>query len=69
MTTVMYNLKHLVKEKKRGLVRGFRARYQMFGAVFGAYLVLQFKAPPLRPAQAGEPESPGFQPELEYINF
>src|SRR5437764_8872166 len=25
MTTVMYNLKHLVKEKKRGLGQGFRA--------------------------------------------
>jgi len=66
MTTVMYNLKHLVKEKKRGLVQGFRARYRMFAAVFAAYLVLQFKAPPLR---AEESEVPGFQPELEYINF
>lgn len=66
-TTVMYNLKHLVKEKKRGLVQGFRARYKMFGAVFGAFLVLQFKAPPLR--GQGGPERPGFQPELEYINF
>jgi hypothetical protein len=65
-TTVMYNLKHLVKEKKRGLVQGFRARYRMFAAVFAAYLVLQFKAPPLR---AEMPEAPGFQPELEYINF
>ncbi len=65
-TTVMYNLKHLVKEKKRGLWRGLRARYQMFAAVFGAYLVLQFKAPPLR---RDAPSRPGFVPELEYINF
>ena len=65
-TTVLFHLKHLVKEKKRGLVQGFRARYRMFAAVFGAYLVLQFKAPPLR---ADMPEAPGFQPELEYINF
>jgi glycosyltransferase involved in cell wall biosynthesis len=66
-TTVMYNLKHLVKEKKRGLVQGFQARYRMFAAVFGAYLVLQFKAPPLR--QDEPAPSAAFQPELEYINF
>jgi hypothetical protein len=62
----MHNLKHLVKEKKRGLVEGFQARYKMFGAVFGAFMVLQFKQPPLRDeVQAG----PAFKPELEYINF
>ena len=65
-TTVMYNLKHLVKEKKRGLVRGFQARYRMFAAVFGAYLVLLIKAPPLRNAISA---APNLQPELEYINF
>jgi len=65
-TTVMHNLKHLVKEKKRGLIQGFQARYKMFGAVFGAYMVLQFKQPALRHGvQAG----PAFKPELEYINF
>ena len=65
-TTVMYNLKHLVKEKKRGLIQGLYARYRMFAAVFGAYLVLQLKAPPLRNEA---PARPAFQPELEYINF
>lgn len=65
-TTVMYNLKHLVKEKKRGLIQGFRARYKMFGAVFGAYMVLQFKQPPLRQDMQA---APAFKPELEYINF
>jgi glycosyltransferase involved in cell wall biosynthesis len=65
-TTVMYNLKHLVKEKKRGLWRGLRARGQMFAAVFVAYLVLQLKAPPLR---RDAPSRPEFVPELEYINF
>jgi len=65
-TTVMYNLKHLVKEKKRGLVQGLHARYRMFAAVFGAYMVLQLKAPPLR---NDLPARPSFQPELEYINF
>ena len=65
-TTVMYNLKHLVKEKKRGLVQGLYARCRMFTAVFGAYMVLQLKAPPLRNEA---PARPSFQPELEYINF
>ena len=65
-TTVMYNLKHLVKEKKRGLIQGLYGRYRMFAAVFGAYLVLQLKAPPLRDET---PARPAFQPELEYINF
>jgi glycosyltransferase involved in cell wall biosynthesis len=65
-TTVMYNLKHLVKEKKRGLVQGLYARCRMFTAVFGAYVVLQLKAPPLR---NDLPARPSFQPELEYINF
>lgn len=66
-TTVMYNLKHLVKEKKRGLVQGFRARFQMFAAVFGAYMVLQLKEPALRTGEA--PARPALKPELEYINF
>lgn len=61
-TTVLHNLRHLVKEKKRGLVRGFRARMRMFAAVFGAYMVLRWKRPTLRRRQL-------LQPELEYINF
>jgi glycosyltransferase involved in cell wall biosynthesis len=65
-TIVMHNLKHLVKEKKRGLWRGVKARIRMFAAVFGAYLVLRFKRPGLRHATASPPI---FQPELEYINF
>ncbi len=60
-TTVMYNLKHLVKEKKRGLARGFRARFEMFAAVFRAYLVLQFRQPALR---RGLPARPALKPEL-----
>ncbi|HWN45274.1 MAG TPA: glycosyltransferase family 2 protein [Thermoanaerobaculia bacterium] len=65
-TTVMYNLKHLVKEKKRGLVQGSVARYRMFAAVFGAFLVLRFNPPGLRSAVA---PGPALTPELEYINF
>src|SRR5215203_323754 len=49
-TIVMHNLKHLVKEKKRGLWRGAQARVRMFAAVLGAYLVLRFKRPGLRDA-------------------
>lgn len=65
-TTVMYNLKHLVKEKKRGLIQGFRARFEMFAAVFRAYLFLQVKPPALR---RDVPVKPALKPELEYINF
>ncbi|HKV10924.1 MAG TPA: glycosyltransferase family 2 protein [Thermoanaerobaculia bacterium] len=64
-TTVMYNLKHLVKEKKRGLVEGSRARYRMFAAVFGAWMSLKLNPPALRQASTNRL----FQPELEYINF
>lgn len=66
-TTVMYNLKHLVKEKKRGFAEGSRARFQMFGAVFGAWLVLKLKRPDVRTASPAA--APRFRPELEYINF
>ncbi|HEV8583079.1 MAG TPA: glycosyltransferase family 2 protein [Thermoanaerobaculia bacterium] len=65
-TTLMYNLKHLVKEKKRGLIQGFRARFEMFAAVFRAYLVLRFEQPALR---RDLPARPALKPELEYINF
>jgi hypothetical protein len=65
-TLVMHNLRHLVKEKKRGVWRGMKARVRMFAAVFGAYLVLRFKPPVLRHSASGQPI---FHPELEYINF
>jgi glycosyltransferase involved in cell wall biosynthesis len=65
-TTVLHNLKHLVKEKKRGLVQGFRARMRMFAAVFGAWLVLCVKRPALRRLS---PAGGLLKPELEYINF
>jgi glycosyltransferase involved in cell wall biosynthesis len=65
-TTVLHNLKHLVKEKKRGLVRGFRARMRMYAAVFGAWAVLRLTRPSLRRVL---PRQENLQPELEYINF
>jgi glycosyltransferase involved in cell wall biosynthesis len=64
-TTLLHNLKHLVKEKKRGLVRGFRGRMRMFAAVFGAWMVLRVRRPALRHLSP----SPTLKPELEYINF
>ncbi|HSK80737.1 MAG TPA: hypothetical protein VLQ45_30060, partial [Thermoanaerobaculia bacterium] len=66
-TTVMHNLKHLVKEKKRGLVEGSRARYKMFAAVFKAWVSLKLDRPDLR--RAPDHPHPLFKPELEYINF
>lgn len=64
-TTWMYNLKHLVKEKKRGLVAGAAARIEMFAAVFRAYLALRFGEPGLRQT----PLVSSLQPELEYTIF
>jgi glycosyltransferase involved in cell wall biosynthesis len=65
-TTVMYHLKHWVKERKRGLLQGFRARFEMFAAVFRAWLILQVEPPALR---RGLPMRTGLKPELDYINF
>lgn len=66
-TVVMHNLKHLVKEKKRGLLPGFQARYRMFAAVFGAWAALQIKHPPLR--NAAPRGARLARAGLEYINF
>lgn len=66
-TTVLHGLKHLVKEKKRGLWRGMAARFHMFGTVFAAWMNLQVKPPALRGTVPGQ--TPPLQPELEYINF
>jgi glycosyltransferase involved in cell wall biosynthesis len=64
-TTVFFHLKHLVKEKKRGLIQGSRARFEMFAAVFRAYLHLIWSRPGL--GRPGEPKL--LSSELEYINF
>jgi glycosyltransferase involved in cell wall biosynthesis len=47
-TTVLYGLKHRVKEKKLGLLAGARSRMWMFSAVFQAYLSLILNPPTLR---------------------
>jgi hypothetical protein len=64
-TTVFFHLKHLVKEKKRGLIQGSRARVEMFAAVFRAYLHLIWNQPGL--GRAGDPQL--LATELDYINF
>lgn len=64
-TTVLHNLKHRVKESKRGLVMGLLGRCYMFAAVFIAFLQLRFTPPRL---EAGPRPGPS-QMELEYINF
>ena len=65
-TVVLHHLKHLVKEKKRGLVQGFQARNKMFWEVFKAYMDLVWNRPALRDGVAGgAPQERG----LEYINF
>jgi glycosyltransferase involved in cell wall biosynthesis len=47
--TVLHDLKHLVKEKKRGLLAGVQARLDMFWSVFTAWLRLHWDRPVLRP--------------------
>jgi glycosyltransferase involved in cell wall biosynthesis len=64
-TTVFFHLKHLVKEKKRGLIQGAKARCEMFATVFRAYLHLVWSRPGL--GRAGS--QPLLATELEYINF
>jgi glycosyltransferase involved in cell wall biosynthesis len=62
-TTVLHGLKHRVKEKKRGLAAGTRARLEMFYRVFVAWLGLTIKNPGVRngaPLRA--------RPELESID-
>ncbi|HKI86602.1 MAG TPA: glycosyltransferase family 2 protein [Thermoanaerobaculia bacterium] len=64
-STVLYGLKHRVKEKKRGFSVGLHARFSMFSSVFIAWLTLKLRPPVLRaidvPAAA--------HPELDYIDF
>lgn len=64
-TTVLYELKHLVKEKKRGLVAGSRARFEMFASVFTAWVRLHLNQPVLG---TGRPR-PTLQPGLDYISW
>lgn len=64
-TVVLCNLRHMVKERKRGLAAGARARYEMFRAVFSAWLALTWKRPGLRRGAPGR----AARPQLDYINW
>ena len=64
-TTVLYQLKHLVKERKRGLVLGSRARVEMFTAVFRAWVRLHWERPDLEVRS----EARRLQPGLDYISW
>ena len=57
LTTPLHGIRHRIKERKRGVLRGFTARLQMFGSVFWAFLLLQLRQPPL-PATAPRSERP-----------
>lgn len=46
-TTVFYQLRHRVKEKKLGLLQGSRSRFRMFRAVARAYFELYWSPPAL----------------------
>ncbi len=64
-TTVLYQLKHRVKERKLGLLDGLASRFRMFLDVFAAWLDLRLRPPALHLHR----RSPSADAELEYINF
>ncbi|HUF78343.1 MAG TPA: glycosyltransferase family 2 protein [Thermoanaerobaculia bacterium] len=64
-TTVLHELKHRVKEQKRGLQAGARARLEMFGAVFSAWLRLHWDRPVLRPGNGDRTLQAG----LDYVSW
>lgn len=65
MTTVLHDLKHLVKERKRGLHAGVRARLDMFVSVFSAWVRLLWDRPVLRPGNGRR----SLQAGLDYLSF
>jgi glycosyltransferase involved in cell wall biosynthesis len=64
-TTVLHGLRHLVKEKKRGPLRGAWARIVMFSSVFFAFLKLHVDEPALRAPSA----PPRLHGKLEHVRF
>ena len=64
-TTVFYQLRHRVKEKKLGLWQGTRSRFRMFRAVARAYFDLYWSPPALDSATG--PERP--RTALEYTEL
>lgn len=64
-TTVLHELKHLVKEKKRGFQIGVRGRLLMFRAVFLAWLRLHID----RPMLEERAEIRRLQAGLDYVTW
>jgi glycosyltransferase involved in cell wall biosynthesis len=64
--TVLNGLKHLVKEKKRGLFDGVWGRCRMFLSVFAAFLRLKLDRPPLRTAL---PPGVPARPSVEFVRY
>lgn len=67
-TVVFHNLRHVVKEKKRGFAEGLKARYEMFKAVFLAWLALKVKRPGLNRPGLERPAATS-RPVPDYINW
>lgn len=63
--TVLHDLKHLVKEKKRGLADGARARLDMFRSVFSAWVRLHWDRPILSPGNGRR----SLQAGLDYVTW
>ncbi|HVS02037.1 MAG TPA: glycosyltransferase family 2 protein [Thermoanaerobaculia bacterium] len=64
-TVVLHGIRHLVKERKRGLLAGLGGRLRMFTSVFLAFLRLRLEPAPRR----RRPLRPPLEPDLELINF
>lgn len=64
-TTVLHDLKHLVKERKRGLAAGIRARWEMFRSVFLAWVRLHWDRPILCPGNGRR----SLQAGLDYVTW
>jgi hypothetical protein len=61
LTTPLYGIRHRIKERKRGVLRGFGARVAMFASVFAAFVQLQLRRPAVR--FAGQPGAVRLRPD------
>ena len=67
-TTVLHELKHRVKEKKRGLLAGSRARVDMFVTVFSAWVRLHLERPALGKGRSRSRQR-ALRSGLDYISW